>query len=181
MAASESYQQKSPPNIGARSESGCGRILFQNGSATEEFDSSAPSLDEICFASAKFGASIVATARYVVETSKRPIAVALAHVNPHRGLGPTHVYPSPRFEAAFGWRTGPAPKDEIRTALRGAHKGDQQSWIVKNRRREPMVVNIDRMNTGYAAVVLVIPETRARALTRKLLPGATGDVVTPSE
>ena len=154
-------------------------ILFQGGQATDEFDSSSPSLHEICAISELFGASIVATARYAAETSKRSVAVAIAHVNASRGLGPTHIYTSKRFEAAFGWRSGGTPWKEIQTALRTAHTRDEESWIVENLRREPHVVNAQKMNTGYAAIVLATPESRTRTLTRRLLPGQNGAVVLP--
>lgn len=154
-------------------------ILFQAGQATEEFDSSPPSLDEICSISQLFGGSVVATARYVVETSKRALAVAVAHVNPERGLGPTHIYASKRFEAAYGWQAGGAPWNEVRAALRTAHARGEESWVVQNRRREPRVINAQKMNTGYAAIVLVVPESRTRTVARKLMPGVSDAVALP--
>jgi Zn-dependent peptidase ImmA (M78 family) len=154
-------------------------ILFQGGQATDEFDSSPPSLDEICVISELFGASVVATARYAAETSKRSVAVAIAHVNAHRGLGPTHIYASKRFEAAFGWQSGETPRNEVRAALRTAHMRDEESWVVANLRREPRVVNAQKMNTGYAAIVLVVPESRTRTVTRRLVAGGSGTVVLP--
>lgn len=154
-------------------------ILFQGGQATDEFDSSPPSLDEICETSASFGASVVATTRYVAETSKRAVAVAIAHVKQDGGLGPTHIYTSRSFEAAFGWCAGGAPWNEIRAALRTAHNRDDETWIVENLRREPRVVNAQKINTGYAAIVLAVPESRARKMKRKLAPGRAGVVVQP--
>jgi transcriptional regulator with XRE-family HTH domain/Zn-dependent peptidase ImmA (M78 family) len=154
-------------------------ILFQGGQATDEFDSSPPSLDEICQISAAFGASIVSTARYAVETSERAVAVAIAHRNGNGGLGPTHIYRSRRFETAFGWRGGAAPWAEIRTALRTAHSGDDETWVVENLRREPRVINTQKMNTGYAAIVLSVPESRARSIKRRLAPGMRGAVLLP--
>jgi transcriptional regulator with XRE-family HTH domain len=154
-------------------------ILFQGGQATDEFDSSPPSLDEICGISELFGASVVATARYAVETSKRPVGVAIAHLSAQRGLGPTHIYTSKPFEASFGWRSGGAPWNEVRAALRTAHMRDEESWVVQNRRREPGLVNAQKMNTGYAAIVLAVPESRTRMLTRRLVPGSRAAGVLP--
>lgn len=149
-------------------------ILFQGGQATDEFDSSPPSLDEICSISSTFGASVVSSARYAVETSRRAVAVAIAHHNPDRGLGPTHIYASQSFESAFGWKTGGAPWDEIRAALRTARDRDDETWVIENLRREPRVATAQKMDTGYSAIVLVVPESRARALTRRLVPGVSG-------
>lgn len=128
--------------------------------------------------SAAFGASVIATARYTVETSKRPVAVAVAHVNA-RGLGATHIYASKRFEATFGWRAGRAPWSEIRAALRTAHARNSETWVIENLRREPRVMNAEKMNTGYAAIVLVVPESRTRNVARKLVPRTSGAVVLP--
>ncbi|MEX2194345.1 MAG: helix-turn-helix domain-containing protein [Thermoleophilaceae bacterium] len=149
-------------------------ILFQGGQATDEFDSSPPSLDEICRISSRFGASIVSTSRYAVETSKRAVALAIAHVGTTGLLGPTHIYTSRRFESAFGWRTQGAPPKEIRTALRVANDGDDETWVIENLRREPRLMNAEKMHTGYAAIVLVVPKSRARVIARKLVPGAGG-------
>lgn len=148
-------------------------ILFQGGQATEEFDSSPPSLDEICGIASDFGTSIVSAARYAVETSKRAVAVAIAHRNPERGLGPTHIYTSRRFESTFGWLSRGAPWNEIRAALRTGHSRDDETWVIENLRNEPRVANAEKMDTGYASIVLVVPESRARAIARKLVPAAS--------
>lgn len=152
-------------------------ILFQGGQATEEFDSSPPSLKEICSVSSSFGTSIVSAARYSVETSRRAVAVAIAHRSPERGLGPTHIYASRRFESAFGWLASGAPGTEIRAALRTADVGDHEALVMENRRREPWVLNVHKMDTGYAAIALVVPEPRLRARSRRLLPAASGVVL----
>lgn len=149
-------------------------ILFQGGQATDQFDSSTPSLDEICTLASNFGASIVSAARRVAETSQRAVAVVIAHRNPERGLGPTHIYASKQFEAAFGWVSRGAPWGEIRATLRTAHSRDDETWVVDDLRREPRVVNVEKMDTGYAAIVLVVPESRTRAMTRKLKGAASG-------
>jgi len=151
-------------------------ILFQGGQATDEFDSSRPSLDEICRVASNFGTSIVSAARYAAETSKHAVAVAIAHRNPERGLGPTHIYVSNQFESAFGWLSHGAPWSEIRGALQTAHSRDGETWVVEDLRREPRLADAEKMDTGYAAIVLVVPESRTRAMTRKLR-GVAGGVV----
>lgn len=155
-------------------------ILFQGGQATDEFDSSPPSVDEICSIASNFGTSIISAARYAVETSKRAVAVAIAHHNSERGLGPTHIYASRRFESTFGWPSRGTPWNEIRAALQTAHNRDDETWVIENLRREPRVANAQKMNTGYAAIALVIPESRARAIKRKLMPAASGAVRLPT-
>jgi hypothetical protein len=57
---------------------------------------------------------------------------------------------------------------------------DDETWVVKDKRREARIVNTEKMDTGYAAIVLAVPESRGRAVTRKLLPGASGAVRLPT-
>lgn len=145
-------------------------ILFQGGRSTDEFDSSPPSLEGICRISQTFGASIIATARYSAETSRRAVAVVIAHCKESGGLGPAHIYTSPRFESRFGWRRGRAPWNEIRVALRTADQRNSERWVIKNRRDEPRLAETQKIHTGYAAIVLVVPESNARTIGRRLVP-----------
>jgi transcriptional regulator with XRE-family HTH domain len=147
-------------------------ILFQGGQATDEFDSSPPTLDEICRISTAFGASIISTARFVVETSKRPVAVAIAHRRTTGGLGPMHMYASTSFTGTFGWSAATAPP-EARQALRTSFAGGTENWIVKNRRDEPRIANVDKMFTGYAAIALIVPESKTKAIGRNLRNAAS--------
>ncbi|HUB73858.1 MAG TPA: ImmA/IrrE family metallo-endopeptidase [Solirubrobacteraceae bacterium] len=144
-------------------------ILLQGGRASDEFDSSAPSLASICRLSNAYGASIVATARYVAETSRRAVAVVIAHHSHAGGLGPAHIYASPRFLGKYAWRSGCAPWDRIQPALCSASNGEQETWVVENLRREPRLAVAEKLDTGYAAILLVLPQSRARAATRKLV------------
>lgn len=152
-------------------------ILFQGGQATEEFDSSPPSLAEICGIAANFGTSIVSAARYSVETSRRAVAVAIAHRGTHGGLGPTHIYTSGRFDSTFGWGLGRAPMNEIRAALQTGHDRGSEEWIVEDLRRDPRVLNAEKMSTGYSSIVLVVPESRVHALARRLSSSPRGLLV----
>jgi hypothetical protein len=43
-------------------------------------------------------------------------------------------------------------------------------WIINDRRREPRVANVEKMSTGFAAVVLVVPESKARGVIRRVVP-----------
>jgi transcriptional regulator with XRE-family HTH domain len=155
-------------------------ILLQGGRATEEFDSSPPTLKHICQLSDTFGASVISTARYTVESSRHALAVLIAHHKQGDGLGPTHIYASRHFESMFGWQAGRAPWKEIHTALQTAHDRGQDTWVIENLRKEPRVAGAQKMDTGYTAIVLVVPESRARAVTRKLVPAARGAIRLPA-
>jgi transcriptional regulator with XRE-family HTH domain len=142
-------------------------ILLQGGEATEEFDSSTPTLASICRIAEEFGASIVATARYVAENSRRPIALVVSHVGRDSRLGPPHLYSSTRFEGSFRWRADSPPWDKIRPALQTAAAGDSGTWIAPNLRGEGRILNVTSMHTGYAALVLVAGESRLRSTARR--------------
>ncbi len=142
-------------------------ILLQGGEATEEFDSSTPTLASICKIAEEFGASIVATARYVAENSRRPIALVVSHVGRDSRLGPPHLYSSNRFEASFRWRADTPPWDKIRPALQTAVAGGSGTWIAPNLRGEGRILHVTSMHTGYAALVLVAGESRLRSTARR--------------
>jgi transcriptional regulator with XRE-family HTH domain len=149
-------------------------ILFQGGQLTDEFDAVPPSLREICDLSTEFGGSVVAASRYAVETSQRALAVAIAHRGNDGRLGATHVYYSKRFEQTYRWEAGRAPWSEIRAALRTATAETDETWAVQDSRGEPTVVNATKMDTGFAAIVLVVPESRKRWRPPTILSDAGG-------
>jgi len=146
-------------------------ILMQGGQASEEFESSAPSMAEICRIAGAFGASIIATARYVVENSCRPVALVVCHSGNGGRLGPPHVYASQRFERAFAWRAKKAPWEQLLPALQGAASETEESWSSPDVNNQGRLLQVERMHTGYAALVLVTPESRLRSMGRLLRPG----------
>lgn len=142
-------------------------ILFQGGQATDEFDDSAPTMDGIIETSVHFGASIISTARFVAETSRRPIAIAIAHRGAHGGLNRTHLYTSPSFAQAYGWTTGSTP-DLVRAALRSCFSEQPETHVVPNRRGDARVMDVEKKFTGYAAIALFVPETKRKGLRHGL-------------
>jgi transcriptional regulator with XRE-family HTH domain len=151
-------------------------ILLQGGRATDEFDSSSPSLEQIRKLADAYGASIVATARCTAENSKRSLAIAIAHRKRDGALGPSHIYASRNFEARYGWRAGRAPQTQIRAALTAATASDHEPWVIENRRGEPCAATTEQIDTGYAVILLVAPQSRIRATTRRLAPLHRGSV-----
>ena len=145
-------------------------ILLQGGRATDEFDSSPPSLEQICKLSNAYGASIVATARYTAENSRRSVAVIISHHKRDGTLGSTHLYTSKSFEATYAWGAGHAPATQIRTALASATNSSLETWVIENRSGDPHLATAERMDTGYSAIILVAPQSRARTITRRLVP-----------
>lgn len=149
-------------------------ILLQGGQAVEEFDSSVPSLRSTCNLADEFGASIVATTRYVVENSRRSVALALCHVGYGGQLGPSHLYVSKRFESALGWCAGAAPWEQLRPSLQSAATELEETWTTTDRRGNPHLIRVHKLHTGYTAMVLLAPQSRVRAATRQLLAVGTG-------
>jgi transcriptional regulator with XRE-family HTH domain len=153
-------------------------ILFQGGQASDEFDSSPPSLAEICRVASSFGASVISTARFVAERSRRPVAVAIAHRRSGGGFGPTHIYSSQSFETTYGW-TGSSLPPQVRASLRTSFSGDPETWIITNRRGDQRVANVEKMFTGYAAITLVVPESKTKKLGRTVRTAAVGAIHLP--
>lgn len=146
-------------------------LLFQAGRATEHFDSSPPALAEICRIADSFGGSIVAGARYLAETSRRSVAVAIAHRNDGGGhLGPTHLYPSRAFESKFAWRASESLPQHLRSTLLTGPNGEAGRRVAHDRCGEPHMLTIEKMDTGYAALLLITPRPRRGQLRRLLVP-----------
>lgn len=148
-------------------------ILMQGGRATKEFDSSAPSLEEIRRIAGAYGASIIATARYVVENSQRPVALIVCHGSTSGRFGPPHVYSSPQFERSFGWQAGVAPWEKLRPALQTAASEAPEDWATPDQNGQGRALRVEKMHTGYSALVLVAEESRLRTARRVLLPSGT--------
>lgn len=148
-------------------------ILMQGGQASEEFDSSAPSMAEIRRIAGAFGASIIATARYVVENSRRPVALVVCHSGAAGRFGPPHVYSSRRFDRSFGWRVDTAPWERLRPALQSAAGEVAESWVLPDLNGQGRVLLVEKMHTGYGGLVLVAGESRLRTIGRLLVPSGT--------
>lgn len=146
-------------------------ILMQGGQAAEEFDDSAPGLALITRIADDFGASIVATARYVVENSRRPLGLAIAHTGAAGRFGPPHVYASRRFEESFGWCGGSVPWGLLNPAIATAAREEKESWLLPDRSSQGHVLQVEKMHTGWAALVLVRAESRVQKMGRLLTPG----------
>ena len=146
-------------------------ILLQGGRATDEFDSSPPSLEQICKLSNAYGASIVATARYTAENSRRSVAVITSHHKRDGTLGSTHFYTSKSFEATYAWGAGHAPATRIRTALASTTNSSLEDMGDREPERRPTSgYRTTNGRSGYSAIILVAPQSRARTITRRLVP-----------
>ncbi len=143
-------------------------LLFQCGRLTDEADSSPIGISHICCYADDFGASIVATARHVAETSRRDVAVAIAH-HGRSGLGPTHLYMSASFEERYRWSGGQAPEALIRAELQQA---TSLSLITEHHlsdaRGRTAPLRFESLNTGWAAVVVIARDSLVRQTVRRV-------------
>jgi transcriptional regulator with XRE-family HTH domain len=149
-------------------------LLFQCGGLIEEADSSPIAMSRICAHANDFGASIVATSRHVGETSRRDVAIAIAHERRSGGLGPTHLYTSHSFEERYRWRAGRAPIELIRNELQAATSMSiikERSCLDADDRMTPL--RFESLHTGWAAIVLVARDSVMRRGVRKAVQGAS--------
>ena len=145
------------------------QLLFQCGEATEEADSSVLDLSAICALADLFGASIVATAREIAETSQRDVAVAIAY-QPRTAMGPTHLFTSASFEQRYRWRAGRAPLSAARQSLVTASTSVHQAeWTCADARERPTKLSVETLHTSYAAIALFVRESSIRRTGRRLL------------
>ena len=160
-------------------------ILLQGGRATDEFDSSPPSLEQICKLSNAYGASIVATARYTAENSRRSVAVITSHHKRDGTLGSTHFYTSKSFEATYAWGAGHAPATRIRTALASTTNSSLEDMGDREPERRPTsgyrTTNGDRVLRDYPRGTPIArahhhPQTRSAASHARRGADLTGTV-----
>ena len=156
-------QERLRPDISADYEReanyAAAEILFQGDQLRKEADSSKLSISTIMELGDSFGASIVASARRIAESSRRECAVAIAWRRQDGVLARTHLFTSTSFEDRFRWRSGLMPTEEIRAALRAASSWPRSSeFVVEDARSTPRVVRAESMFTGYASVAIFVPE-----------------------
>lgn len=143
-------------------------ILFQCDRLTHEADSSPLSLSRICAYADDFGGSIVATSRRIAETSRRDVAVAIAH-HGRQGLGPTHLYTSRSFEARYHWRAGRFPKDLVRGELQSATQLlIRREQPFSDAAERPTIVRLESLHTTWAAIVLIVRDSSVRRAVDRL-------------
>jgi transcriptional regulator with XRE-family HTH domain len=145
-------------------------ILFQGDELRREADDSRPSLERVCELGSRFGASILATARRVGETSRQECAVALAYHRDDGGLGRTHLYVSASFDKRFRWKTGGVlPLRDIRLALRSATDEIrvQEDLVLPDARQEPVALVLETLDTGYYALAMFMPQPTPRLALRR--------------
>lgn len=134
------------------------QLLFQCGQLGEEADSSEVNLANICDYAKLFGASIVATAREVAETSSRDVAVAIAF-QPRGTMGPTNLFTSSSFEERYRWRGGLVAEAALRKELVGARSIPTFSeWPWLDVRDRTTTLRVETLHTGYAAIALFARE-----------------------
>ena len=142
-------------------------ILFQGGQLTDEVDASPITMQKICEDAMAFGASIVSTARYAAETSRKPVAVAIA------------------TEASAGWarRTSTHRRHSSRrsvgcAAMRRRRNCAKHSALVRlertrrsfpSLRRELRAARVEAMACHYWSIVLAVPESRIKRTVRRLV------------
>lgn len=147
-------------------------LLAQGDALRKEADESRLCMDLISRLSSKYGISLQATARRVIEETRKDAAVAIRFRGRQGGVGPFHVYCSPTFEKRFGWHLAALPT-EARLGARDAARSDDgvATFLVSDLSSGFTEMMVDVMNTAYAVIALYTPVAKASRLRRWLEAG----------
>lgn len=131
-------------------------LLAQGDRLREEGDGSVITIEGIDRLGDRFQISIQATARYVVEESKQPVALAIAYRGSATGiLTPAHLYCSRSFEQRFRWKATGRANHVIRKQLLLAKQGQPLEDMVESDIRSRLAtIELEPLCTPQAVFVL---------------------------
>ena len=142
-------------------------LLAQGDRLRREADDSRLSIELISALSARYQVSLQATARRLVEETKRDAALGMRFRGRGGRLGPYHVYCSASFDERFGWCGGSLPLD-AKAAVRDAFSGTGESaWSTTDLAGRFAEIGVETINTPYALLALFVPSKSSRL--RRLL------------
>ncbi len=101
--------------------------------------------------------SLVATARYICEESRRPRCAVISYrARSTRQLMPRHLYPSVDFERRFRWKDGRTPDFDLAESLRiAASSGETIPLRVNDVRGRTVELRCEALDTPYARIGLL--------------------------
>ncbi|HXP36838.1 MAG TPA: XRE family transcriptional regulator [Solirubrobacteraceae bacterium] len=140
-------------------------LLAKGDRLREQFDDSTASARLIGDLSDDYLMSRQAVARRVAEESRQDIAIAMSW-RAFQGQGhlmPPKLYCSPSFEVRMRWRSGRAPADEIRSAVKLAASGATAPPILTtDALGRPTEVSVEGLDALYSVIALFRCEPSAR-------------------
>jgi transcriptional regulator with XRE-family HTH domain len=147
-------------------------LLAQGDALRKEADDSRLTLGLISRISSKYGISLQATARRVVEETRKTAAVAIRFRGRGGRLGPFHVYCSSTFEKRFGWHLGALPSEARYGAREAAQSAEGvTSFLLPDLSSRFTEVRVEAVDTAHAVIALYMPAAKASNLRRWLEVG----------
>ena len=138
-------------------------ILSQGDYLRRQLDDSRLRVDLLGDAADDYQISRQAMFRYAAEETKQTAATAI-RFRGQQGYGPTHPYYSATFAKRFGW--GPQIPESVELALAEARRsGHPCNVIVVDLAGVSTTLEIDVIDTQYAALGLIMPERKHRLLS----------------
>lgn len=132
-------------------------LLAKGDRLREQFDDSTARTSLIEDLSRDYAMSLQAVARRIAEESRQDVAVAMSW-RAFQGQGhlmPPKLYCSRSFEQRMLWRSGRAPTEEIRSAVKLAACGTAAPPILTtDARSHPVEIAVDGLDALYAVIAL---------------------------
>jgi hypothetical protein len=146
-------------------------LLAQGDALRKEADDSELTLDLLWELSSKYQISMVATARRVVEESRRPVALSLRFRGRATGrLGPPHMYCSKTFAERHAWHLMADVPPPARAAAKQARLGAQaESFQTLDLASNVVALQAESVDTNYAIVTIYtrpLPVQRLRRILK---------------
>ena len=146
-------------------------ILAQGDALRKEADDSRLTAALLSQLSARYQISMQATARKVVEDTRREAALAMRFRGPTGRFGPYHLYCSSDFGKRFGWNITGMPA-QARDAIQDeAPSHDASLFTVVDLAGKFVHMDLEVVNTPRALIVIFAPAPDARSIRRILRVG----------
>jgi transcriptional regulator with XRE-family HTH domain len=145
-------------------------LLAQGDRLRREADDSPLSVSLLSSLSAKYQISLQATARRVVEETRKDAAMGIRFRGRDGGIGPYHVYASPTFEAKLGWAARGFLPAEARSAAQDADRAlAAATFYALDLSAAFVEMSVETVTTPYAQIAIYLPTAKLRS-GRRWLP-----------
>lgn len=139
-------------------------LLAQGDHLRAEADDSRLSTVEFSKLSAKYGISMQAVSRRIVEETRQSAALAIRFRGPGGRVGPYHVYCSESFARRFGWVD--LPREAVQAARAARQTGAVPPFYTADLGDSFVAMDVDVIDNSYATLALFTPSKTKRSVRR---------------
>jgi transcriptional regulator with XRE-family HTH domain len=142
-------------------------LLAQGDLLRSEADDSALTIDAIIKLANRYQISLVATARRVVEETRKEAALTIRFCSNGR-TGPSHLYSSVRFSHRFGWSASGLPH-AARLARDTVQAQQRSDFTCVDLSGGTVPLQVEICETGFGMLALFTPRASSRNLLRRVV------------